>query len=154
MTLNEQLSQIMNSISELSKKNWWLELFDERIKYTTICDIDEKLLNRWNKLKTEWKDKVDNTVFVMLEHKVKTLECRISEVLKCSDTQPSKTELTFLSDKVDSLIGAAENEKLRSEAYLKRLNLLMHGIPKNPNYVWETRATTLNYFQEFLYKRP
>ena len=50
----------------------------------------------------------------MLEHKVKTLECRISEVLKCSDTQPNTTKLTFLSDKVDSLIGAEEKEKLQS----------------------------------------
>ena len=29
---------------------------------------------------------------------------------------------------------------------------MIHGIPENPNNVWETRATTLNYFQEFLYK--
>ena len=86
-----------------------------------------------------------------LEHEVKTLECRLSEVLKCSDKQPITTELTFLSDKVDSFIRAAEKEKLRSEAYSKRLNLLIHGIPENPNNVWETKATTLNYFQEFLY---
>ena len=55
----------------------------------------------------------------MLEHNVKTLDCLISKILKCSDTQPNKTELTFLSDKVDSLIGAVEKEKLRSEAYSK-----------------------------------
>ena len=71
--------------------------------------------------------------------------------MKCNDTQPNKTELTSLSNKVDSLIGAAEKEKLRSEVYSKRLNLLIHGIPENPNNVWE-KATTLNYFQEFLYK--
>ena len=29
---------------------------------------------------------------------------------------------------------------------------MIHGIPENPNNVWKTRATTLNYFQEFLYK--
>ena len=88
----------------------------------------------------------------MLEHKVKTLKCRIHEVLKRSNAQPNKTEITSSSDKVESLIGAAEKEKLRSEAYSKRLNLLIHDIPENPNNVWETRATTLNYFHEFLYK--
>ena len=150
MTLNEQLSQIMNSISELSKKIDDLNCSMKELN-TKICNIDEKFSNRCNKLETELKDKVNKTDFVMLEHKVKTLECRISEVLKCSDTQPNKTELTSLSDKVDSLIGAAEKEKLRSEAYSMRLNLLIHGIPENPNNVWETRATTHNYFQEFLY---
>ena len=150
MTLNDQLSQIMNSISELSEKIDDLNCSMKELN-TKICNIDEKFSNRCNKLETELKDKVNKTDFVMLEHKVKTLECRISEVLKCSDTQPNKTELTSLSDKVDSLIGAAEKEKLRSEAYSKRLNLLIHGIPENPNNVWETRATTHNYFQEFLY---
>ena len=116
MTLNEQLSQIMNSISELSKKIDSLNCSMKELN-TKICNIDEKLSNRCNKLETELKDKVDKTDFVMLEHKVKTLECHISDVLKCSDTQPNKKELTSLSDKVDSLNGASEKEKLRSEAY-------------------------------------
>ena len=62
---------------------------------TKICDIDENLSNRCNKLETELKDEVDNTEFVISEHKVNTSECCISEVLKCSDTQPNTTELTF-----------------------------------------------------------
>ena len=130
--MNEQLSQIIHSISELSKK---IDGLNCSIKEpnTKICNIDEKLSNRCNKLETELKDKVHNTEFVMLEHKVKTFECRISEVLIQSDTQPNKTELTSLSDKVDSLIGAVEKEKPRSEAYSKRLNLLIYGIPENPN---------------------
>ena len=58
----------------------------------------------------------------MFQHKVKTLECRISEVLKFCDTQPNTTELTFLSNKVDSLIFEAEKEKLRRNYEQKKKN--------------------------------
>ena len=45
MTLNEQLSQIMNSISELSKKIDGFNFSMEGLN-TKICDIDEELSNR------------------------------------------------------------------------------------------------------------
>ena len=44
----------------------------------------------------------------------------------------------------------ASKLKLQNEAYSKRFNVLIHGIPEDPKNPWESRDSTVKLFHKFL----
>ena len=102
------------------------------------CDYLEKSLSQ----------KVNINDFTPVEAQVKNLPVEL-DTLHARMKQPAAS-MNNLTMKANDLQLESEKEKLRSEAYSKRLNILNHGIPEDSNTAWESRDSTLNLFRQFL----
>ena len=97
------------------------------------------------------KEKVDLVFFKKLEIKVTSLETQV----KAFESYFGKKveDLEHETHKHDKQLNAADLEKIRSEAYSKRFNLLVHGLPEDSNVAWETRNTTNIIYKKIFIRR-
>ena len=94
------------------------------------------------------KQKVDSDEFFALKHKVNDLEASCNALQEQFRNQDKK--ITNLDQNFSNQLQVTEKENLRSEAYSKRFNLLIHRIEENPHCAWEVREDTKRLFDKFL----
>ena len=147
LKLNETLSEISNTLKELSTKFGALENSVAAVS-RRLNEIDTKLSQRCDSIDAAMKEKVDLVFFKKLEIKVTSLETQV----KAFESYFGKKveDLEHETHKHDKQLNDADLEKIRSEAYSKRFNLLVHGLPEDSNVAWETRNTTNIIFKKFL----
>ena len=77
------------------------------------------------------------------------LEKKCQEFESALSTAVSKPHLEALEAKFNNFVESINADQLMREAYEKRLNILIHGLPEKDN-AWETREKTRIVFDNFL----
>ena len=89
-----------------------------------------------------------------LEGRVNTKHAELTvEVAKKAPAE----EVRILTDRIQKLELELKNyheakfkNEVAKEAYSKRLNLLVHGLPESMDSAWETREETIQVFNKFM----
>ena len=77
------------------------------------------------------------------------LEKKCQEFESALSTAVSTPHLEALEAKFNNFVESINADQLMREAYEKRLNILIHGLPEKDN-AWETREKTRIVFDNFL----
>ena len=67
-----------------------------------------------------------------------------------AQVQKQADELSRLRAQSEKQQLKASKLKVQNEAYSKRFNVLIHGIPEDPKNPWESRNSTVKLFHKFL----
>jgi len=110
----------------------------------TIREVDRKLTKRFDEIETEMTEKANTSDLKLLQEKlvklaeyVQNIEEKFNNTINHVDQNEKHHE-------------EAELVKLQNEAYSKRFNLLVHGLPENHDSAWETREEKTEIFKTFL----
>ena len=94
-----------------------------------------------------------NWINLKLEKKVdKThdeLADKITKKASVETVQESLERIARLEKELNKSREKSFKDDLIKEAYIKRLNLLIHGLTENFSHPWETRDETLKIFNSF-----
>ena len=113
-----------------------------------VSDLDAKLNKRCDDLEADILRKINISEFTPVEEQVESLR---------SDQDDLYAQVQKQADELSRLIAQSEKQQLeasklelQNEAYSKRFNVLIHGIPEDPKNPWESRDSTVKLFHKFL----
>ena len=144
---NEKLDRILTLLENLTTR---LDRLENSVSdnHSYVSKLDQKFTQRCDKLEGAVRQKTESTMFAELQNKVKNLEVKL-EIL--SEQEAKHLDCTTrVEQKFESYFLEAERAKISSEAYSKRLNILVHGIEEYPTNPWETREETLTKLNKVL----
>ena len=144
---NQKLDRILTLLENLTTR---LDRLENSVSdnHSYVSKLDQKFTQRCDELEGAVKQKTESTMFAKLQNKVKNLEIK----LEISSEQEAKhlESTTKVEQKFESYFLEAERAKITSEAYSKRLNILVHGIEEHHTNPWETREETLTKLNKVL----
>lgn len=125
MNIETKLNKILAKLDMLDEIDTKLESYNDRLtslelKFETKC---EELDQQFEEIKQNLEDKAEAVMVNALNQKIEALEEFRSEY---------------------------ERDAIMQESYNKRLNVIIHGVKEDVGKAWETRAETIEKFQNFV----
>ena len=145
--IHKTLKRTLKSIDNLNDTVKNLDFSVKSLEHK-VSDLDAKLNKRCDDLEADILRKVNISQFTPVEEQVESLR---------SDQDDLYTQVQKQADILSRLIVQSEKQqleasklKLQNEAYSKRFNFLIHGIPEDPKNPWESRGSTVKLLRKFL----